>query len=295
MSSTEPRVEQTGLRRTFSDRRAGRDPERFTDVPPHLDSLLRTWLSLVCPRSTNDCQAWFMRLALLCRQRFPEVSTSHYADETPRDLLMDHWDLLGDDAKLDLLDAILEDGAGRRINEDVTNALRNILDRAGAAYTVTPDGRGLMDIVDPQTVLLAQEAMRPDDRASAHLAEAWAKAYGRDPDGPDAWDHAIQAVEAVLLPLVIPTDTSATLGRALRQLRTNTDRFRFVLDGTQTNDRGTPRDVTTLVTVLEMIWAQPERHPGAGSPATTGQARVVVSLATAVVQWLREGALSPVE
>jgi hypothetical protein len=34
------------------------------------------------------------------------------------------------------------------------------------------------------------------------LVVAWTKAYGREPDASDASDHAVKAVEALLLPVV---------------------------------------------------------------------------------------------
>jgi hypothetical protein len=45
-----------------------------------------------------------------------------------------------------------------------------------------------------------ERAVAPQDVAGNELQEAWARALGRHPDASDAWDHAIKAVEAVLIP-----------------------------------------------------------------------------------------------
>jgi hypothetical protein len=57
------------------------------------------------------------------------------------------------------------------------------------------------------------------DPASAELNEARIRAYGRrDEDASDAWDHAIKAVEAILIPIVVPEISRRTLGRVIQQL-----------------------------------------------------------------------------
>jgi hypothetical protein len=44
---------------------------------------------------------------------------------------------------------------------------------------------------------------------------AWTKAYGREPDASDASDHAIKAVEALLLPVVVPKQAQAKIGQVV--------------------------------------------------------------------------------
>jgi hypothetical protein len=58
----------------------------------------------------------------------------------------------------------------------------------------------------------------PGDAASREITEAWRKAYGHHADASDAWDHAIKAVEAVLIPIVVPTQAGAHIGHLIGQL-----------------------------------------------------------------------------
>ena len=57
--------------------------------------------------------------------------------------------------------------------------------------------------MDPTVTAAFESATGTGDVASAELTEAWIRAYGRDPDPSDAWDHAIKAVEAILIPIVV--------------------------------------------------------------------------------------------
>lgn len=53
--------------------------------------------------------------------------------------------------------------------------------------------------------------------------------------------------------------------------------------------------VTRLVTMLELIWPNPDRHGGSTStPVTLDQAQAVVHLAVTIVQWARSGDLQRV-
>jgi hypothetical protein len=62
-----------------------------------------------------------------------------------------------------------------------------------------------------------QTTMR--DEAGEHLDDAWKAAFGRDPNPSVAYSQAIKAVEAAAIPVVTPSDSLATLGRVIGQLR----------------------------------------------------------------------------
>lgn len=53
---------------------------------------------------------------------------------------------------------------------------------------------------------------------STTLSVAWSNAYGRTPDASDSWDHAIKAVEHVLIPLVAPNQSKPNLGHVVGSL-----------------------------------------------------------------------------
>lgn len=180
------------------------------------------------------------------------------------------------DVYLDVIDAVLEAPLS-------PGGLRQVLDDGRSAWTLAPDDRTLVRRVDPTAQAAYEQAAGADDVASAELAEAWAKVYGRTPDASDAWDHAIKAVEALLIPLVVPQQSKATLGHVAGALRGQGERFAFGLDGSG--------DVAGLVANLSMIWPNPDRHadPAVRRSPSEQEAAGVLHLAVAVVQWARTG------
>jgi hypothetical protein len=129
-------------------------------------------------------------------------------------------------------------------------------------------------------------ASSPQDVASDQLTEAWANAYGRHPDPADAWDHAIKAVEAILIPIVVPNQNKPTLGHVVSHLDTQRRLWKLLL-------RGQRRDhsIEPLVHMLRLMWPDSGRHgsPTPEPPATLEEAQAVVHLAVTIVQWGRDG------
>jgi hypothetical protein len=147
---------------------------------------------------------------------------------------------------------------------------------------------GLVRRADPTAQAAFELATATPGSASTELKEAWRNAYGRDGDPSDAWDHAVKAVEAILLPTIVPKQDQATIGHAVGELANNGDKWDV---GLLFNQSGTPRTpltapVEALVGMLRLIWPNPDRHTGSDHRTPTPEeARVVVQLATAVVQW----------
>jgi hypothetical protein len=113
------------------------------------------------------------------------------------------------DAMLDLVDAGLHLKWNRP--EDL-QTLNELLILGGSVWQVDPNGRQLIRRVDLTAAAPYEKATTPNDVAAEELAEAWRRAYGRNPDASDAWDHAIKAVEATLIPIVSPNQNKPTLG-----------------------------------------------------------------------------------
>lgn len=127
--------------------------------------------------------------------------------------------------------------------------------------------------------------MSPDDLASSEVAEAWERVYGRQPDASDAWDHAIKAIEAIIIPIVVPNQAKATLGHVIGALGPTSTPFTFGLGGEQ--------GIGIFVGMLRMIWPNPDRHGNEdGRQRTEIEGKPVLGLAITVVQWLREGLLA---
>lgn len=182
-----------------------------------------------------------------------------------------------EDVYLDIIDAALSTGRGK------PSTIDRILSEGRSMWTVNQEGSALLERVDPVAAEAFIRATEPNDVATEELEEAWTRVYGREPDASDAWDHAIKAVEAVLIPLVAPNQDKPTLGHVIGILRSQADRFTLQLG----NDEGVP----TVVSMLKLLWPNPDRHasPQHHRKPEELEARAVVHLAVTVVQWVRDG------
>jgi hypothetical protein len=146
--------------------------------------------------------------------------------------------------------------------------------------------------VDPTATAAFDMATEPEDLASAELGLAWSKAYGREPDPSDAWDHAIKSVEAVLIPIVVPTQAGAHIGHVIGQLDHQGQQWSTPLQFNQATPPQNPphNSGQALVGMLRLVYPNPDRHVGPDhrEPAIE-EARAVVQLVVTVVQWGRDG------
>lgn len=262
----------------LSVRRGLRQPAKPADVPDVLRYPLRHWLEGAmgyrARLNVDLVHRVAMRVGVTLLPSVYQSAGGQLLDATFAD----------DDVLLDVLDAVLKETAGR-----AAPGLRELLELGGSTWTVSADGTELQQRVPPTYADAAEAAMTPADQASGELREAWAKVYGRDPDPSDAWDHAIKAVEAVIVPIVVPKKAKATLGDVLGELKANPGGFGFVLNSSSQ----TVGPVETVEAMLRMIWPNPDRHGGAATRAPTlAEAETVVQVALTVVQWCRSGAFA---
>jgi hypothetical protein len=189
-----------------------------------------------------------------------------------------------DDLFLDVVDATLDVLGGG-------GTLVPVLHAASSVWTVADGGKGLERRVDTTAVEALAVAVAPADAASAELQEAWTKVYGRTPDPSDAWDHAIKAVEHVLIPIVVPNNQRATLGTVLGQISSQPGQRTFLLNSSSSTVDG----IGTLEAMLRLLWPNPDRHggpAGASRTPTLKEAEAVVQLAVLVVQWTRSSVVA---
>ena len=243
----------------------------FEGVPPHLRQPLSHWLR---ERVTYPSGIWdhesMHRLVATGRVAAPTGLTP---DELYR------WMSTRSETLLDVIHVALQlwptpmDAA----------TLDMYLEDGGSVWRATD--RGLERRIDTEAQAAFDSAIAPKDPASEELGEAWTNAYGRQPNPSDAWDHAIKAVEAVLISVVVPNMDRPTLGNVLGQLSNQSQLWKIGVPGPN-NDY----NIEPLVGMLRLIWPNPDRH---GSPAkrrtpTLAEARAVVHLAVTIVQWGRD-------
>jgi hypothetical protein len=279
----------------LSERMAGAAPDGLHEgVPEHLRQpighwLLRVWVD---EQVTVSDDIWAEptvtevldeeRLhALAVLLRFEAQSNRTGPVEFATDLFMDANQ--SDEAFLDLIDGTLQIFAP----DNRASSLALLLDAGHSAWTVTEDGRTLSRAVSDEAQATFNSATSVADEATKELKEAWANAFGRKGDPSDAWDHAIKAVEDVLIPAMMPTNRNATLGNVVGELAgQNGSQWKMVLPGNNQD-----HDVAHLVAMLLLMWPNHDRH-GDTTPKrmpSAQEARAVVTLAATIVQWHREG------
>ncbi|BEP14825.1 hypothetical protein acdb102_31360 [Acidothermaceae bacterium B102] len=266
-------------------RRERRQPLRGLEegVPPHLVEPLTSWIRSEFQNNYGGIEHadWLRHIASMNRVVLSPGITDAGALGSVLKRCIEDADLC-----LDFIDTMLtyrQPGF-----ESGVEQLRVRLLVGGSVYDVGPDGGSLVRRVDPTAALQAHESMQPRDVASAELAEAYRKAYGRQADPSDAWDHAIRAVESVLIPIVCPKKARPNLGGVAGDLKSAPQAWKLVLS----NDESIG-GVETLEAMLRLIWPNPDRHQD-GSPKrvpSQAEAQAVVHLAITIVQWGRAGAL----
>jgi hypothetical protein len=145
---------------------------------------------------------------------------------------------------------------------------------------------GIVHRADPTAQAAFEQCSAIPGSTSAELKEAWTRAHARQTNPGDAWDHAIKAVEAALIPIVVPKKSKPNLGDVIGQLRGQPHLWKL-------GARGQNRDhsIEPLVAMLTLLWPDPNRHgsPTPEPPATAEEGRAMVNLALTIVQWAREG------
>jgi hypothetical protein len=186
---------------------------------------------------------------------------------------------------LDMLDSILNFG---QVDARMIEELELVLALGGSNWRVAPDCKSVVERLDETAVQQASLAMTSEEAASLELAEAWKNAYGRNPNASDAWDHAIKAVETVLIPIVCPTKNKPTLSDVAGCLKAQPNQWKLRLQA-----NGSTGAIETVEAMLRLIWPNPDRHGGtARRLPTLDEAQAVVQLAVVIVQWGRTGVLA---
>jgi len=254
----------------------------YEGVPAHLRHALIQWLNEIIGAGQGrylSNERLIRELAVFMRR--DDVDPSWNAADLARELIATAS--RDDEYFLNLVDGLLQ------IRGSASNGKRlaRLLDTAGSVWTVAEDYHSLVRVVSDEAQATYEAAVSVADEAAKELKVAWTNAFGRNGDPSDAWDHAIKAVEDVLIPVVVPNQSKPNLGHVLGQLRNQGGAWEMVLPGQDQSN-----DVAPFVAMLELVWPNHDRHGGGPTPKRTPsepEARAVVTLVATIVQWHREG------
>lgn len=282
----------------LSRRGVGADPNSsYQGVPIHLKHQLIRWLrqqfGLETPTPNEEL---LLELALVFRDRLPLNSSlrdyaneliveaaggdaAHAVEDEFEDFAITNHELF-----LDLIDATLNLQSPAKSHWE---ELDRKLSLGGAAWRVGDDKASLVRTVADETQAIFNLATAAPDEATAELKKAWHKAFSSNPDPSNAWSHAIKAVEEVLIRAVAPNNSKATLSNVIGELEgKNGVAWKMLFP-----DSNVDHDVAPLVSILRLLWPNPDRHGGSSNKRvpSENEARAVVTLAATIVQWHRDG------
>ena len=293
-----PLLERHGLRQ------GSRPREAWRSVPEEAGHFLREWCDEVLTANFDSlyrteweydslvlelegfalAQSLDIELPLGCTINFYE-DIAIGASPEPIEIILktardDH------DVLLDIADYLLVSGLA---STDAVASLRHLLAVSYSAWRVKDDASGLALRVSPEEEEAYRDAISPGDETSGYLAAAWDAAWRREqPSAKEAYDGAVNAIEAVLAPIVIPNESKPTLGKIIGELKARHNQGKW-----DTRFRGT-ETVQALKGLLYELWQTNGRH--AGMPANTlEQAQDAVTIAVAVVALTRRGFLKRVD
>ncbi|WP_197494178.1 hypothetical protein, partial [Rhodococcus sp. EPR-134] len=109
------------------------------------------------------------------------------------------------------------------------------------------------------------------------------------PDATESIAEAIRAVEAVMIPTVVPKDLKAIYSKGVGALKQQKDKWRLAIETQNGAD-----DIDVVISMLDRLGtAHLERHEGnvAKGVDTVESARACVHLAATLVQWFSMGAV----
>jgi hypothetical protein len=252
----------------------------FEGVPSHLRSQLERWLRNVYVIEDNQFYAVVDETALDRVAAILRIDLTGATGDEKLSLVL-KW-ASDDERFLDFVHYTLQ-LSSRLPNKP--KELSILLALGGSVWRATENGlERRVDAVALQSFNVASAA---HDSASDHLQQGWTKAYGREPDASDAWDHSIKAVETILIPVVVPKQDQPQLGHVIGQLERQGRLFQLGLPGP-----GNDHSVDVLVKMLRSLWPNPDWHGDPNGQRRTpslDEARAVVQLAVAIVQWARDG------
>jgi hypothetical protein len=111
---------------------------------------------------------------------------------------------------------------------------------------------------------------------------------GETPNPSSAYRNGVRAVEAAAIPVVLPADTTATLGKMIKAMRDAPSKWEAALGGDRKDG------VAAVVEMMDLLWkGQHDRHGFVEDdrPLEVSQeeAEFAVALAVTLVQLLTNG------
>ena len=202
-----------------------------------------------------------------------------------------HFNSLTEMQILQLLDWVIAD-TNLRAHPGKAEEIERILRDGGSKWRVGARNGvpGLEERVPQGVQDAADAAMSAPGDAGRLLSEAWHATYGVNPQPDLGYRKAIEAVEAAVLPLVTKNDSTATLGKAIGQMRAQGDwKLPFVKEHSQNPSQN------VVLGMMQALWSgHSDRHPGTPTYVLSSPeaAEAAVSIAVTLVNLFSNGGIA---
>jgi len=200
------------------------------------------------------------------------------------------FDSLEGDVILRIIDWMIMDTHVNKLNEKHEGVDRILRDGGSKWKVGLRDGVPGLETRVPEGVQDAADAViSTPGHAGTLLSEAWHAVFGVNPKPETGYRQAVLAVEAAAIPVVIPTDPTATLGKVFAAMRDQKD---WALD-IKKQHKDYP-STAVILGMVQMLWAGQGRHAGQPNwaPNTQAEAEAAVMLAVPLVQWFSSEAIA---
>ena len=260
-------------------------------VPSYMYGPLEGWFIAQFKHVVND--RWQVNIKRMQRYDLaarPQNSMAESLSNLGPEALFAH---LHDDVRFEIMDWTVYDNSLSQDGLAYANvALEQVLAAGSSKWKVgSRDGEAGLEQRVPQGVQEAAEAaMATPGDVGRLLSEAWHAAFGVNPKPDLAYRKSIEAVEAAVLPKVMPKDSTAHLGKALGQMRSTRE---WKLPFVQEHSENSTADV--VINMMQALWSgHSDRHPGTSSYVLSTQeaAEAAVFLAVPLVAWFSSGAVT---
>ncbi|MCK2021980.1 hypothetical protein KZC52_03530 [Microbacterium sp. kSW2-24] len=267
----------------------GEDAESYharrEGIPQYMKGALRDWFRTEFDSFGHQGPKAIARMRkydLRSRRQAHADNLSHGPDSV--------FQLLDEDEILRIMDWVILDNL---LSEEYDSSdLEEVLDAGGSVWKVgVRSGFAGLERRVPQGVQdAADSAMATPGDAGRLLSEAWHAVYGINQQPDLGYRKSIEAVEAVVLPAVAPGDDTATLGKAMGQMRAHGDwKLPFVKEHKQNPSQA------VILGMMQALWSgHSDRHPGTPNYvlSTQAAAEAAVSIAVTLVNLFSTGAVT---
>lgn len=244
--------------------------EIFEGVPSHLESHLISWLGSFL--SEFDARA-------VCLTMYIEQNKRTYLET-----LID-FALQDEDNFLNVLDCALYISQEARARGG--NSLKYILAQGGSVWGVQPGYLGLTRRISEELSSAIDEISRSALSERQHVLAAWQALHNRQPNYSLAYSESIKALETIFIPLTIPKDKLATLGKVIIYL----DSEKTILKNIFAEDFKS-ESKSSVLSLLKLIWRnQDDRHgaEGGAQPIDENLATFAVYTTLMISIWVQNG------